>query len=244
MPQWGMKMGLLWRSWMRNSKNSILIGLSGLLGGAGIVQAATLLSFDRPGLVVVYDDKGTYGYYTGESVKRSAFSAHEKYECTFMFMRVDGLHEVSLRTLDKPIKDWDSAPYGEGFAQVEGADWKIQFSDRPSGCASDFDKDEIVVPLPGQNDNMTEYARRGAHFKLTKKSKVIGIRWVGFNAMIHRRVQDKFVSTGQKLGVGTYAVALREAGAFSEIEYVDLDKDAKVNVWLQSSKLTDPYPKN
>lgn len=207
-------------------------------------SAATLVLFNKPNLVVVFDEKGTYGYYTGASIKPSVYSDAEKYECTFMFMRVDGPDEVTLRTLDRPIKDWNSAAYAEGSIRVDGPMWQIRFSDRPRGCASKFDRDEIVVPPTGPGANATEYAARGAYFKVVKKTKVVGIRWVGFDTIIQRPVKGKFVSTGEKLGVGTLVVVLKNIGAFSEVQYVDLAMEKNVNVWVHSSKLSDPYPKS
>jgi hypothetical protein len=229
---------------MLNIRNNILVALTLCLCGTGTSGAATLVSFDRPNLVVVFEKKGTYGYYTGVSIKPSEFSETEKYECTFMFMRVKGPDEVSLRTLDRPIKDWNSAAYAEGSIRVNGPMWQIRFSDRPSGCASKFDHDQIVVPPTGPGADATEYGTRGAYFKVVKKTKAVGIRWVGFDTLIQQRIEGKFVSTGEKLGVGTLVVVLERTGAFSEVQYVNLHTGKNVKVWVHSTKLSDPYPKS
>ena len=38
-------------------------------------------------------------------------------------------------------------------------------------------------------------------------------------------------------------VVLTRVGAFSEVEYVDLDKGKKIRGWVHSAKLANPFPK-
>jgi hypothetical protein len=228
---------------MHNLKNNALFFITVFLFLAGASRAAILVSFDKPNLIVVFDKKGTYGYYTDVSIKPSAFTDTERYECTFMFKRVAGPDEVSLRSLNRPIKDWDSAPYAEGSIRIDGLIWQIRFANRPRGCSGKYDHYEIVVPPGGPGLNATEYGARGAYFRVVKKTKVIGIRWVGFETFIQRKIKGKFVSTGEELGVAT-VVVLHRIGAFSEIEYVDLNTGNRVRGWVQSIKLSDPYPRD
>ena len=230
---------------MQNLRNNILLGLSLFYCATGLSSAATLVTFDKPNLVVVLDERGTYGYYAGFSIRHSAFSnTTVRHECKFMFMRWGGNRDILLRTLAHPIKDWSSAPYAEGSIRVDGNTWKIRFSDRPSGCESVSGQDDIIVPLAGPESNLKEYTARGAVFEVTKKTNVLGIRWVGFNTVVRRRLKEKFVATRKKLGVGTLVVALNRSGAYSEVEYLDLDSNKKSVGWVHSNKLLDPFPKN
>lgn len=199
--------------------------------------AATLISFDRPNLIVVRDSKGMYGYYTGVSGGPTSFGDIEQYECTFLFMRVDGPDEVTVRSVNYR----NHGAYAEGSIRIDGSSWQIQFSDNPRGCSGKYSLEEILVPPGGPGLNATVYAARGAHFNVVRKTKVVGIRWVDFDTTIHRRVKSEFRSTGQTLGVGTLVVVLRTIGAFSEVEYVDLNIGTKVRTWAPSKKLVNPF---
>jgi hypothetical protein len=229
---------------MLNLKNKFLAVFAIAVSCTGMSSAATLIRFDRPNLVVVFDKKNTYGYYAGYRMKKSAFAdTPVSHECKFMFMRVKGLHDVSVRSLEHPIKDWDSAPYAEGLIRVDGPVWQIQFSDPQRGCESGADQDDIVVPPAFPETNLTEYATRGARFTVVKKTKVVGIRWIGSKTVLQRRAKGKFVSTDVNLGAGTLVVELQKSGACSEVEYFDAQSGKQVKGWVQSAKLGNPYPK-
>lgn len=230
---------------MLNIKNNIFISLALLLCAAVTAQAATRVSFDRPNLVVVYDEKGTYGFYTGFSEKRSAFSNNKivRHECKFMFMRVNGPHEVSLRSLNHPIKDWDSAPYAEGSISVDGPHWQIRFFDRPEGCGSESSQDRIIVPPAGAGTNTPKQTAQGANFTVAGKTRAVGIRWVAVDTTIQRLAKGRFVPTGETLSVGALVVVLKKQGSHSEVDFIDVFAGKSIRGWVSSKVLTDPYPK-
>ncbi|QYF95746.1 hypothetical protein KY495_11660 [Massilia sp. PAMC28688] len=204
--------------------------------------AATLITFDRPNLVVVLDQGEMRGFYTGNTTKPSAASGSDNIECTFMFMKVKGQNALNVRSLDRPATNWNAAPYAEGAIMVQGPVWQLQFLDRPRGCARQYDKDEIVVPPADPGANLTHHAARGARFAAIAHSSVIGIRWVGLDTFIQRNTGGKFMSTIEKIPTGTLVVALRKSGPYTEVQHVDLKTNRKVRAWVHSTKLTDPYP--
>ena len=230
---------------MLKLKNKFLVVFAILLSSSGLSNAATRISFDRPNLVVVFDEKNTYGYYVGYRMKMGAFDdAIVSHECQFMFMRVKGEHEVTLRSLEYPIKDWDSAPYSEGSIRVDGPAWQFQFSFPPRGCESGADQDDIIVLPAPPGTNLTEYATRGGHFTVVKKTKVVGIRWVDSDTTLQRREKEKFVSTDVKLAAGNLVVELQKSGTRSEVDYFDAHSGKQVKGWIQSANLTNPFPKH
>jgi hypothetical protein len=229
---------------MLKLRNKFLAVFAILVSCASVSNAATRISFDRPNLVVVFDEKNTYGYYVGYRMKQSAFDdAIMSHDCKFMFMRVKGEYEVSLRSLYYPIKDWDSAPYSSGSIRVDGLDWQFQFSFPPRGCRSGADQDDIIVLPAPPGTNLTEYATRGGHFTVVKKTKVVGIRWVDSDTTLQRRENGKFVSTGVKLAAGDLVVELQKSGTRSEVDYFDAHSGKQVKGWVQSTNLTNPFPK-
>ncbi len=161
-----------------------------------------------------------------------------------MFMKVKGMHEITVRTLTHPIKDWDTAPYAEGSINIDGPTWHIKFSDFPRGCGLGSDQDEIIVGNANPGDNLSEYGARGAYFNIVKKSKVIGIRWIGFDTLIYEQAQGKFISTGIELKLGTLVVELKKKGTYSEVEYFDVNSGKMCTVWVPSKKAIYPFPKS
>lgn len=227
-------------------KNNILIGLFLSVCCADMSSAATLLTFDRPNLVVMVDQKGTYGYYIGYADKPISLYPDKivRQECKLMFMKVAGMHEITVRTLTHPIKNWSTAPYAEGSINIDGPTWHIRFSDFPRGCGVGSDQDEIIVPNANPGDNLSEYAARGAYFKIVKKSNVLGIRWIGFDTLIHEQAQGKFISTGKELKLGTLVVELKKKGAYSEVQYFDVNSGKMCTAWVPSKKAIYPFPKS
>lgn len=211
--------------------------------------AASLLTFDKYNFSVVRDKKDISGYYVGQSHKSNK-SKDETIprDCIFIFKKMHGEWPITIWVVPQPVERWDLSPYTEGRIHIDDNLWTINLSDRPNNCASKPDGDQFLTPVLSPKDLINPFPSNqensGAKFTVTRSTPAIGIRWTTEAATIFHFVNRIFNETNTSLPVAQPVTLIKMRGKFSLVRHVNPANGEITNVWVKTSTLVNPFPRN
>jgi hypothetical protein len=208
--------------------------------------ASTLLIFDKPNFVAVKAENGLTGYYVGKSNQSRIFSdTTVDYPCVFFIKGVEFDDPIRIRAFPKPMKNWDDKPYTEGTIVATKVFWHVLFSEIPKGCQSKPDGEQFLAK-PAATTTHEKYETlgdQGASLKIVKSETAIGIMMTKRRTVARLEAENKFPLMDFALPPDEIVVVLKKKGKFSLVRHVSADGKQVRRFWLNSTNLSDPYPK-
>lgn len=161
------------------------------------------------------------------------------FSCAFFFYssnnneskkRIHGY--VSYSTFERRLKESDSDGYL--YKSDSGKTWEILFDE--------------IAPDPGCI-NLGFPFRRGLgdaslmHFKVKKKTPILGIRRIRTNRSIfHDLTGEKFIKRKGFLVSGDVVIVIKKQGDWSYVRFTDPKFTRITTGWIRSKELENPFP--
>lgn len=204
-------------------------------------DAATLITFDAPELVVIQDGGETTGFWGG---------AGNGFSCKFIFNSV-GPRKPSGEFQPQPVRAFSFAGHNYGYGQrfkeadtagtiyVDGDQWALQLEDEPPGCGSG--SGSFVSPPVFPDGKL------GPRYVVSGSMPAVGIRIVSEKTDLYDKVGDTYRKRKAYLVNGDMVVILSDGTDYSRIRYVNPLYSAStytkpVIAWVRKKNLTDPFP--
>jgi hypothetical protein len=211
-----------------------------ILSFSGAANAAELLIFDSPNMIMLNERDGVIGYYGSvEGDKNCEFFFYQARESSFKEGEYSGRDISSFSFAFPPksyrYKDRDGR-FDSAGAVYSLQDQRVVRIDNPApGCVGwavgSFGK------RPGD-----KYVVR---YTIEKKTEAIGIRALSKKSTFYKKIGLRFDSTRAYLVEGDVVVVLATSSAYSYVRYAnpDLTSGGRVTTgWVRSADLVNPFP--
>lgn len=204
-------------------------------------DAATLITFGAPELVVIQNGSETIGFWGG---------AGNGFSCKFLFNST-GPRKPSGKFQPQPVQAFSFAGHNYQYSQrfkdadttgtiyVDGDQWALQLADEPPGCGSG--SGSFVSP-PVFPDGQLE-----PRYVASGSMPAVGIRVVSEKTDLYDKVGDTYRKRKGYLVNGDMVVILSDDTDYARIRYVNPLYSAStytkpVIAWVPKKDLTDPFP--
>lgn len=207
---------------------------------SGKTDAAELLIFDSPDMIILKDRIGVIGHYGAvENDKNCEFFFYQTGEAS---ARNGGYHETDISSFSftAPPKSYRHKDRDERFDSA-GEVYNLQYQwivriDRPApGCVGwavgSFAKG------PGDKDVV--------RYTTENRAKAVGIRVLSKKSPFYRKIGSRFDSTRAYLLAGDVVVVLKTLSSYSRVRYANPDSVSEGRVltgWVRTADLVNPFP--
>jgi hypothetical protein len=220
--------------------NKCLLIILVALSFPGLVDAAELLIFDYPNMMMLRNGKKLTGYYGAVEGDKN---------CEFFFVQTEKLSAMEEGYLRGGVSSFSFAFPPESYRYndrdkrfdsvgevYELQDQRIVRIDNPEpGCVGwavgSFGK------KPGDKDAI--------RYTIESRIEAVGIRVVSHKAILYKKDGARFDRTHAYLVTGDVVVVLATSSLYAHVRYTDPNSAREGRVitgWLRSSDLVDPFP--
>ncbi|MEP9322326.1 hypothetical protein PPMP20_04185 [Paraburkholderia phymatum] len=210
------------------------------LSFSGATNAADLLIFDSPNMIMLKDRGEVIGYYG---------SVEGDKNCEFFFYRAmkssvkegeysgAGINSFSFTFPPKSYRYKDRDGRFDSAGDVYSLhDQRIVRIDNPApGCVG------WAVGSFGKRPSDKDVVR----YTVENKIEAIGIRAISKKSVFYKRIGSRFDSTRAYLVTGDVVVVLKTSSNYSYVRYTNPDSASEGRVttgWVRSADLVDPFP--